>query len=110
MPVDFMPTRTPPIDDPEIESAMAVYDGLPATEQREIFRSLYRAVTAAFRTQEAGHLIEFAESVEVMVQTESSSPGSLAEFRAAPQTVAEAGGSVPVEEALKMLRGERDGG
>ncbi|MEV4384004.1 hypothetical protein [Streptosporangium sp. NPDC049644] len=38
------------LDDPHITKAMDIYDALNPREQREIFRSVYRAATAFNRT------------------------------------------------------------
>lgn len=99
-----MPAGTPTSDDPEIVQAMTVYDNLPVDEQREIFRTLYRAVAAFGRTENIDHLVRFAKSVEGMVLTETKQPGTLQAIRNAPKTVSEAGGSVDAGEVLKQLR------
>ncbi|GIH22512.1 hypothetical protein Aph01nite_08220 [Acrocarpospora phusangensis] len=55
------------LDDNHVIRAMVVYDVLKTPEQREIFRSTYRAVTAFKRTGDIDHLVRFANSIETMI-------------------------------------------
>lgn len=99
-------TGTPAIDDPQITQAMAVYDTFNAEERREVFRAMFRAVTAFGRTGDIDHLTGFAESVSGMVRLESQDPGLREEIRrrSGKPLPADAHAGIPVAEAVKLLR------
>jgi hypothetical protein len=71
-PVEHHHPDTPPRDDPQVTTALAVWDALNDDERREVFASLYRAVLAHQRTSHIDHLVRFAESVDGMVRLEST--------------------------------------
>ncbi|WP_436759284.1 hypothetical protein [Streptosporangium sp. V21-05] len=56
-----------PLDDPQVVKAMEVYDSLKPHEQREIFRSVYRAATAFKRSGDIDHMARLAESVKTTI-------------------------------------------
>jgi hypothetical protein len=95
-----------PGEDPQVDQAMAVYDNLNATEQREVFRTVYRAVAEYGRTRHVDHLIRLAESVEGMVRIESHDPGAREAIRRSagsplPSSAAE---GVDLDDVVKELR------
>jgi len=71
-PVEVTRPGMPAKDNPQVETAMTVWDDLTASEQRELFRSLYRHVAAYGHTKDVDHLVRFAESVDGMVRLEST--------------------------------------
>lgn len=88
-----------------VEQALAVYDVLNASEQREVFASVYRAVAAYRHTGDVDHLVRLAESVDGMVIHETNQPGVRAKIRNAAKTAREAGGVVETAEVVRQLRG-----
>jgi hypothetical protein len=96
---------TPPVDNPEVAQAMAVYDDLNADEQREVFRTVYRAVAAYRHSGNVDPLVRLAESVDGMVVHETNQPGVREKIRNAPKTAREAGGVVDTAEVIRQLRG-----
>lgn len=105
MPVEQPPSHRPAIDDPEIVAAMAVYDNLNDDERREIFRGLYRSVTAFSRSSDIDYLLRFAKSIQGMVILENKHPEVRDRIRNAPRSAREAGGTVDIAEVRKLLRG-----
>lgn len=71
-PIEFTHPGTPPKDDPEVETAMRVWDNLNGRERREVFRTLYRSAAAYARTSDAAHMTRLAESVTGMCRLESN--------------------------------------
>lgn len=95
----------PPVDDPQVKQAMHVYDSaLNDDERREVFRSVYRAVTAWRQTSDVDHLTALAESVDGLVIHETNQPGTREKIRNRPRTIAEAGGLVETEEVVRLLQ------
>lgn len=78
-----MTSRLPAIDDPQVMQAMAVYDNLNPNEQREVFRTMYRSVTASHRAGNNDAIRDFADSLRGMVRLESQHPGARDAIRAA---------------------------
>ncbi|GAA3039505.1 hypothetical protein [Streptosporangium longisporum] len=64
--INFYPGEIP-LDDPQVVKAMQVYDILNSREQREIFRTVYRAATAFKRTGDIDHLVHLAESIKTTI-------------------------------------------
>jgi hypothetical protein len=54
-------------DDPQVAKAMKVYDTLTPREQRETFRSTYRAAVAFERTGDVAHLNRSADSLTTTI-------------------------------------------
>jgi len=95
-----------PAENPQVDRAMAVYDNLNAAEQREVFRTVYRAVAEYGRTRHVDHLIRLAESVEGMVRIESHDPGAREAIRDSasrplPHSAAE---GTDLDDVIKELR------
>jgi hypothetical protein len=97
--------ETSQVDDRDVAQAMAVYDVLNTDEQREVFRTVYRAVAAYRHTGDIDHLIKLADSVEGMVVHETNQPGVREKIRNAPKTARAAGGVVDTAEVIRQLRG-----
>lgn len=95
---------TPAVDDPQIVQAVNVDDSFTVQEQREIFRTMFRAVTAFGRTGNVDHLTQFAENVSGMVHLESQA-GFRQTLRDEPVAPPRPEETVGLEEALKLLRG-----
>ena len=88
-----------------MDQAMRVYDeALTDAERREVFRSIYRAVTAYRQSSDVDHLVRVAESIEGMVVHETNRPGLHERMRNAPKTAQEAGGIADTAEVLRLLR------
>lgn len=96
--------RSALVSDDPVDQAMAVYDNLNATEQREVFRTMYRAVAAYRYTGNTDRLIRFAESMHGMVILETRHPDVREQIRNAPKTVREAGGTVDTADVIRQLR------
>lgn len=103
MAVEHAHPGTPPIDDPQVEQAMRVYDTLTGDEQREVFRTLYRTVAAWKATSDIDHLVRFAESVDGMVEVEAQ-PGFQQARRERAQRGLASGGGVDVGKLIGRLR------
>ncbi|GAB2813049.1 hypothetical protein GCM10027176_16860 [Actinoallomurus bryophytorum] len=93
------------VDDTDVAQAMAVYDVLNTDEQREVFRTVYRAVAAYRHTSDIDHLKKLADSVEGMVVHETNHPGVREKIRNVPKTARAAGGVVDTAEVIRRLRG-----
>jgi hypothetical protein len=63
---------TPPKNDPDVIRAMAVWDALKGTEQREVFLALCRSTVAYEDTGDTTHMTRLADSITGMVHLESS--------------------------------------
>ncbi|GGK44751.1 hypothetical protein Ppa06_00460 [Planomonospora parontospora subsp. parontospora] len=92
-----------PLDDPQINDAMEIYDSLNPREQREIFRSLYCAVTAFNRTGDVDHLTHFANSVDVTLLLHGD-PVTRQEILQAPTGPSAAEDLMDVSDLVKRLR------
>ncbi|MEV4005541.1 hypothetical protein [Actinomadura sp. NPDC049753] len=103
-PVEVTPPGVPAKDDPQVKTAMGVWDGLTAEEQREVFRSLIRVVAAYGHSKDIDHLTRFAESVDRMVRLESTTDlrQRIRDQRAA---VPEPAAPAAVEDLLRRLEG-----
>lgn len=106
MAVEYTHPGTPPVNDPQVEDAMKVYDRLNDGERRELFRTLYRSVTAYGRSQDIDHLVRFAQSVDRMVRLEATHPEARQALREAAgrQTPIDPRAGISLEEAVKQLR------
>ncbi|MES9542866.1 hypothetical protein [Actinomadura sp. NPDC000600] len=103
-PVEVTRPGVPSKEDPQVKTAMAVWDELTGEEQRELFRSLYRTVAAYGHTKDIDHLTRFAESVDRMVRLESTTD-LRQRIRDQRDTVPEPADPAAVEELLKRLEG-----
>jgi hypothetical protein len=93
----------PALDDPAVTDALAIYDQLTPGERREVFRTLYRAVTAFNRTGDIDRLVRYADSVKQMVALYAN-PEVRSAVRDAPHTLHDAGGPADLGEVLALLQ------
>lgn len=103
-PVEVTHPGVPAKDDPQVKTAMAVWDELTAEEQREFFRSAFRTVAAYGQSKDIDHLTRFAESVNRMVRLESTTD-LRQRIREQRDVVPEPADPAAVEELLKRLEG-----
>lgn len=106
MTAEYAHPGTPPVNDPQVEEAMKVYDRLNDGERRELFRTFYRSVAAYGRSQDIDHLVRFAESIDRMVRLEVKHPEARQALRDAAdrQPPADPRAGISLEEAVKQLR------
>lgn len=102
-PVEVTRPGVPAKDDPQVKTAMAVWDELTGEEQRNVFEGVARAVTAFGRTKEIDHLVRLSQSVDEMVLLEQQ-PGFTEARRAPAADDSEPGEGVGIAEVIRRLR------
>lgn len=102
--VEIIPEGVPPKDDPQVETAMKVWDYLNEEERAEVFRTVYRFILAQRRTEDIDHLARLADSVYHMVEDESTTDVR-DRIRAAANRKPVPADDAAVEELLRRLEG-----
>jgi hypothetical protein len=99
--MSHIPTSAVDHDDPAVQAAMKIVDGLKPAEQREIIRSAYRAAVATRRTGEPGHVTAFARNLVATVQLRGIP--AYAEALEVSRTPRPCGPSLDIDEVLNRL-------
>ncbi|GAA0965161.1 hypothetical protein [Actinocorallia libanotica] len=103
MSFEYVRPRTSPADEDVVEQAMAVWDRLTPSEQREVFVTVMQAVAAYGRTKDIDRLVKLTESIDGMVHLERQ-PGFTEARRAPTRGLGRPGDGVYVDELIRRLR------
>ncbi|GGP84358.1 hypothetical protein GCM10010140_11790 [Streptosporangium pseudovulgare] len=99
---EFFPPGYVAPDDPAVQRAMEVIDGLHPSEQRELIRSSYRAALAYRRTGDIDHLERFADNFLETVHLRGM-PAYAEALKRPPRGPRGREGTLDVEEVLNRL-------